>query len=79
MARSLSSSVILLLASVALLVSCSDEDCVCPDPLDPAPTGWFAQSSPTDEILYEVVAIDTETAVAVGTGGTILKTVTGGE
>lgn len=43
-----------------------------------AQTGWYFQTSPTTQTLNDVQALDSGTAVAVGLGGTILKTADGG-
>jgi photosystem II stability/assembly factor-like uncharacterized protein len=39
---------------------------------------WTTQESPTRKLLYDVAAIDVNTAWAVGAGGTVLRTVDGG-
>ena len=42
------------------------------------PSGWYAQTAPSAATLFDVQALDENTAVAVGAGGVIFKTVDGG-
>jgi photosystem II stability/assembly factor-like uncharacterized protein len=64
---------------VLSLCSCEDDSCpTCPPPESPAPDGWVAQTSPTQERLLRIDAIDATTVVAVGNSGTILRTSDGG-
>ncbi len=44
-----------------------------------AQSGWARQSSPTTNTLLGVSFVDANTGWAVGGGGTILHTTTGGE
>lgn len=68
----------LVLVTMVCLCSCSDEECaVCPPP-DSTPSGWFVQDTPTLESLVNIHAIDTQTVVAIGSGGTIVRTTDGG-
>lgn len=72
---------VLLVAAVLLVAvtSCEDDECpVCPPPENGAPVGWFAQTSPTQERLTRIFAIDASTLVAVGRTGTIVRTSDGG-
>ena len=79
----LPASVLVMTCALAAILVCScGEDCVCPSDGNgtaQTPRGWFPQDSPTTNALYEVHVIDVNTIIAVGSGGTIIRSSNGGE
>jgi hypothetical protein len=60
--------------------ACSEDKGVGPDGGTPGPVGWFWQNPlPQGGSLGGTWFTDTNTGTAVGTHGTILRTVNGGE
>jgi photosystem II stability/assembly factor-like uncharacterized protein len=67
--------------ATAVLSSC-EEDCpACPENngTTPDPVGWFAQTAPNGESYFGLHVFDASTAVAVGSGGFIIRTADGGD
>lgn len=65
----------------AFLSSCGEDCPTCPvnNGKTPAPVGWFAQTAPNEESYFGLHVFDANTAVAVGSGGFIIRTSNGGD
>jgi len=67
--------------ATALLSSCEEDCATCPDDTGgtQTPVGWFSQTAPNDESYFGLHVFDANTAVAVGSGGFIIRTMDGGD
>ena len=66
----------------AILLSSCDEDCPsCPDNNGSSqdPVGWYALTAPNEESYFGLHVFDANTAIAVGSGGFIIRTTDGGD
>lgn len=70
-------SILFLLLGISILFSTAAA--VGADPPASDTKGWYSQDSGTTNLLYAVATVDTSTAWVVGEGGTILKTINGGD
>lgn len=65
----------------ALLSSCENDSTNCPTITDEThdAVGWFTQTAPNDESYFGLHVFDTNTAIAVGSNGFIIRTSDGGD
>jgi photosystem II stability/assembly factor-like uncharacterized protein len=79
---SLTALIAFAMAGAITLLSSCEKDCpVCPDNNGETqdPVGWFAQTAPNEESYFGLHVFDANTAVAVGSGGFIIRTTDGGD